>query len=271
MVFWINIQVIPQFWQTARSNVAYFCALQLSFLLFHWKLLADFIFRTVEIYKVLCSIWLCSGKKWALSSAAPGSNNQSIFYAHLRSSQRLNQSKAGEGQSWSRTPTWPLTVTELSVLCSQKPFVMVTDLFSVSACEKSLSFNWSAVKEAESSSHKWICCFVPPDSLQRRSTQPETPLWSSSAPTIQSTKKDFTSATPAPSSRTHCTHASDQRGPEGAVRGKGANGGAPRGGASLTLGNLRPPRWIRHDRTAARPPTAPQLLGALAPPTDCEE
>lgn len=185
--------------------------------------------------------------------------------------QGKNRQKFREGQSWSSTLAWPLAIRELAVLCSQKQFIMVTDFLSVSACEKSSSFNWSAVKEAESGSHKWICCFVPPDSLQRRSTQPVTPLWSSSALTIQSTKKDFTSATPAPSFRTHCTHASDQRGPEGAVQGKGANGGAPRGGASLTLGNLRPPRWIRHDRTAARPPTAPQLLGALAPPTDYEE
>lgn len=132
-------------------------------------------------------------------------------------------------------------------------------------------FNWSAVKEAENGTPKWFCCCVAPASLQRRSTRLATPLWSSSALTTQSTKKDFTSATLAPSFRTHCTHASDQWGPEGAVRGRGANRGAPRGGASLTLGNLRPPRWIRPDRAAGRPPTAPQLLGALAPPTDCEE
>lgn len=38
------------------------------------------------------------------------------------------------------TLLWPLAVTEPAVLCSQKPFVMVTGLTSVSACEKSFSF-----------------------------------------------------------------------------------------------------------------------------------
>lgn len=83
-------------------------------------------------------IWFCSGKKWARWSGAPGNNHLSIFYPHFNSSQSLNQNKAGKGQSWSWTLTWPLAVTEQAVLCSQKPFVMVTDLTSVSACEKSL-------------------------------------------------------------------------------------------------------------------------------------
>lgn len=41
------------------------------------------------------------------------------------------------------------------------------------------------------------------------------------------------------------------------MRGWGEKGGGPREGVSLTLGNLRLPRWTRPNRTAARPPTAP--------------
>lgn len=192
--------------------------------------------------------------------------SSSIFYPHFNSSQSFNKNKVGKDQSLSWALTWPpgFYKTHISL---QSEAIRHGHWFD---------FMWkvfklSAVKGPESCSTTWICRFVSPDSLQRRSTRLVTPLWSSSALTIQSTKKDFTSATPAPSFRTHCTHASDQRGPEGAVRGIGANGGAPRQGASLPLGNLRPPKRIRHDRTAARPPNAPQLLGALAPPTDCEE
>lgn len=47
---------------------------------------------------------------------------------------RIKLGRAGPGP---RTLTWPLAVTEL-VLCSQKPFVTVTDLTSVSVYEKSL-------------------------------------------------------------------------------------------------------------------------------------
>lgn len=95
--------------------------------------------------------------------------------------------------------------------------------------------------------------FVLPDSLQRRSTQAVTPLSSSSALMIPLTRKDFMSVSLALSSRTRCTPASDQRGPQGA---EAKREGRP-GKAILTLGNLRLPRWTRPNRTAARLPTAP--------------
>lgn len=173
----------------------------------------------------------------------------------------------GKGQACSWTLMWPLADPKLAFLCSQKCYGQWFHFIF----RKVFLLHWSAVRGAESSSTMWICCFVLPDSLQRRFTRLVTQLWSSSALTIQSTRKGFTSATPAPSSRTHCTHASDQRGPEGAVRGSGGNEGAPMGGASLMLGNLRPPRSIRHNGTDTGPPTAPQLQGALALSTDCEE
>lgn len=181
---------------------------------------------------------------------APGLN------PHFSISQILTQNKTVKGQH----EPWPIHGSDYDRTSSQRLVVTVTDLRK-----------WEEQSNMQEATTTNDCCFVLPDSLQKRFTRPVTPLWSSSTLTIQSTRKVFTSATPAPSSRTHCTHASDQRGPEGAVQGKGANGGEPRGGASLMLGNLRPTRCIRHDRTAARPPTAPQLLGALAPPTDCEE
>lgn len=241
--------------------------MQLIPLLLNRKQISSFILKTVEIYEVPCSLWFCSGKKWALRSAMHLELIISAYFI-LTSIEAKAFIRIKLGRA----------IPSLDPYMA--PYTVQNRQFSAVRSHSSWSLIWLHVRSLwfklkcsqRTRKHKMNLLFCPPPgSHQRRSTRPGTPLWSSSAPTIQSTRKAFTSATPAPSSRTHCTHASDQRGPEGAVRGRGANEGAPRGGASLTLGNLRPPRWIRHDRTTARPPNAPQLLGALSPPTDCEE
>lgn len=66
------------------------------------------------------------------------------------------------------------------------------------------------------------------------------------------------SVSPALSSRTHCTPASDQRGPQGAE--------AKREGQPDTFGYQDQP-----DQTEQQQDHQPHLLGALAPSTDCEE
>lgn len=148
--------------------------MQLIPLLLNRKQISSFIPKTVEIYEVPCSLWFCSGKKQALWSVAHLELIISAYFIltsiEAKAFIRIKLRRAIP----SLDPYMaPLPITQQAVLCSQEPLVMVTDLTS---CEKSLVRIEVQSKKQKAAAQSESVVSSPPDSHQRRSTRPGTPL-----------------------------------------------------------------------------------------------